>query len=1523
MFAPRQTIRIALALLAMTLGAPAVGQATTYYVRKSGNDANTGTAAAQAFRTIDKARQVMVKGDICWVGAGTYEETVKPNKKGTAAQPIKFIGDTTGAKTGDSGPVILASKSDWVIEANGADYNEFHYFTLQKASGFALLPAGALVMNTTGFAMVNCTIRNVLVGLTLEESDVFVTDCEIDDILITPVLAYRNNLTMTRTTIRDCGAYAAYHFALSPTDDLLKFVDCTIENNYAGPYCSKTKLHLENTTLVNNEEWGAILVDSGLTLVNMSGNSITGNGGGLYFSKSGAPDLSSGIDATDSLPDDYTVEGLHIANNASYGIYASNCIVRLIDTTIENHGSYAVALERAELRGGAGVVIRNNANGVIGWTEKNKRKVKVENVKISGNTEYGVVHYGEASLNELLEIKDCSIYDNGSWACYSEKGNVRISNSQLERNGSGVRVWRPTSSTHKGSCTISGSLIDDILVSDAVYAHYTALEVSDSTISDGIGYGIQALYADVTIEDSTIRNVGQDEGYAIYHHDEGPVSAGSPVLTLRNSSILDNYGGPYANKTHINLDNVVLAGNRFWALVVHYGNVTWTGANANIVQNNGYGLYVVGNDPGQATRHLQQWQFVDNGDYGVYAADCALVLENCVVERMTGWGMGLENASFQAINTPIQNNGKGIAIIIQAPNPSPVLVDVTVTNNAGEGISLESAPETPGGLTLQNCTITNNGGWGLLAYHGTVNMSATLFDDNQQGLYLERDPQFAGQGTHVMNGVTVRDVASGDGVYVAGSSLEMTNCVVTLCAQSGITCYGENVTLAFCTISDCGTDAGYAVYHYHPPDDPAARGDTVLDHCSITHNHTGPYAHQTDLTVNQTEIHSNTLWGLISHGGDLIVDISQRTLTNNGYGMYVEGNPSADGRVLEGWNLSNNGSYGVYAVDCDLKLVNCIVEEMDQWGVGLVRSTLTTVNSPIQHNGHGIEIESSAGSLQPLLTDVVVTANTGIGIQHITDPASPGTLSLVNCHVTLNGGYALLSSDASLSVAGSVFDGNQRGIRLEKDAALDGQGSYIFTGSAIRNHAAEAALFAQYSPLTLSDCELFGNAGHGIECYFGDLHAENTTFSNNGGTTGYGIFHVDNGLDPDQWAVLYVQACSFTANGGGVYADHSHLTIDACTIENNHSWAVGSAYGHLTFVNQAAAINNNGSGLLIVGNAPSGNRQLTNFNLSNNGDYGLFARNCDLVLTNCQLQGMQGWALGLDDATLTIVSTPIINNGNGVHVFTSATSRDPQLTGLYVANTQGYGVYHESDSNAPGTLTMRSCLIENYGQYGVVNMYGRLDLTDVQLIGDPTTSDNGIYCYYAPQLTGERIRIQNHEFWGLLSYGSNVTLRNSIIAHNDSGAYLFNDPDANTSAALLHVTFAENRSYGVVQHEGESTIINSIIATNSAGAVGLQVDGGIANHSHNLFDGYDEACAGTVMTSDEVQGPARFVDVAAGDFRLVGSSTAINRGADLTGVVVADYAGAARPMFGKWDLGAYEYTSPSESAHIVEWTEIQ
>ena len=59
------------------------------YVTKSGNDNNAGTQAAP-YLTISKAAQVAVAGDKVFIGAGTYEETLKPSNSGTASYPIVF-----------------------------------------------------------------------------------------------------------------------------------------------------------------------------------------------------------------------------------------------------------------------------------------------------------------------------------------------------------------------------------------------------------------------------------------------------------------------------------------------------------------------------------------------------------------------------------------------------------------------------------------------------------------------------------------------------------------------------------------------------------------------------------------------------------------------------------------------------------------------------------------------------------------------------------------------------------------------------------------------------------------------------------------------------------------------------------------------------------------------------------------------------------------------------------------------------------------------------------------------------------------------------------------------------------------------------------------------------------------------------------------------------------------------------------------------------------------------------------------
>ena len=64
--------------------------ATDYYVSTKGNDTNKGTLE-NPFRTIQKATKMMSAGDICYVRAGNYHETVAINElHGTAKRPIIF-----------------------------------------------------------------------------------------------------------------------------------------------------------------------------------------------------------------------------------------------------------------------------------------------------------------------------------------------------------------------------------------------------------------------------------------------------------------------------------------------------------------------------------------------------------------------------------------------------------------------------------------------------------------------------------------------------------------------------------------------------------------------------------------------------------------------------------------------------------------------------------------------------------------------------------------------------------------------------------------------------------------------------------------------------------------------------------------------------------------------------------------------------------------------------------------------------------------------------------------------------------------------------------------------------------------------------------------------------------------------------------------------------------------------------------------------------------------------------------------
>lgn len=114
----------------------------TYYVRKTGNDANSGLSAGLAKLTIQAAVNIATTaGDTVYVGAGSYREIVTLAASGSGGSPISIIGDYAGTQTGDAGIVrITGSDNDQsatraqCIVATGKSFIVVRGFTFDMAT---------------------------------------------------------------------------------------------------------------------------------------------------------------------------------------------------------------------------------------------------------------------------------------------------------------------------------------------------------------------------------------------------------------------------------------------------------------------------------------------------------------------------------------------------------------------------------------------------------------------------------------------------------------------------------------------------------------------------------------------------------------------------------------------------------------------------------------------------------------------------------------------------------------------------------------------------------------------------------------------------------------------------------------------------------------------------------------------------------------------------------------------------------------------------------------------------------------------------------------------------------------------------------------------------------------------------------------------------------------------------------------------------------------------------------------------
>ena len=102
----------------------------TYYVSEAGSDKNDGLDEKSAFRTLQKAGDLVKAGDTVYVMNGTYTNIYPnilsiENKHGTEAAPITFT-----AYPGQT-PVLEAHKNNWnAISITGSSYVVINGLTL-------------------------------------------------------------------------------------------------------------------------------------------------------------------------------------------------------------------------------------------------------------------------------------------------------------------------------------------------------------------------------------------------------------------------------------------------------------------------------------------------------------------------------------------------------------------------------------------------------------------------------------------------------------------------------------------------------------------------------------------------------------------------------------------------------------------------------------------------------------------------------------------------------------------------------------------------------------------------------------------------------------------------------------------------------------------------------------------------------------------------------------------------------------------------------------------------------------------------------------------------------------------------------------------------------------------------------------------------------------------------------------------------------------------------------------------------
>ena len=751
--------------------------ARTYYVRKRGNDRNSGTSRQRAFKTISRAfQQRLTYGDTVYIGAGIYTKSSSVRSLASASvggkksrgsgrggsspfltRPLRIVADTTGRLTGDRGAVVVAVADRWAVTvANNASVQfEGVTFGLPRRGGryYGVYANGASASVTA----VNCRFQNVYYGVLVNNGRLTASNC---DFIGNAYGAYGSN--SVNCALQNCRFNDATSIAAYLHGHNLSVSDCQFDQSKNGLLIrgvnSKSEVTLSRLTF-NKCHQGLYCQTVSLKPVRDNAISTSSCNYGVVLNQ-----CRSALEGVKSRGDTRPVSvyggqaslaRIEVTNAKSYGVYTANMEqLDLVDSRFNQTGSWAVHAHGRKMSISDSTFKRTKHGLYVRELSKTDAPV-LRNMTFNGCT-YGLRCDSSAvrvERKDRLAFSDCA-YAVTLIDCRSTLRGMDLSGAQ-----------RPLS-LHRGTAVVDGlvirtskslglysSAMDHLSVTNsqfgatgswALYAHGKNLSVSKSTfsgsrnglyvqetsgktrpvlnelgISKCAGTGLRVVSSTIDISKSS--NIRVDNcGYGICLEN---CTSNVGGLTLASSNIPF-----YLRGGRCRLDGVTIEKAGIYGLLA-YQMLEFSGTNVKCSGARSWGIYCYGQDFSLSD------STVSSCGHGVYVdgqgTNRSIPLANVSVQDNAGYGLYVKNASFHVVPKStlkvLRNRGTGLYL---AGKSIDLDADsgIEISDN-GVGVYANRTDVKMSGFKLKG------NGYGLLQYYGKLECRDSVVTGGRYGIY--------------------------------------------------------------------------------------------------------------------------------------------------------------------------------------------------------------------------------------------------------------------------------------------------------------------------------------------------------------------------------------------------------------------------------------------------------------------------------------------------------------------------------------------------------------------------------------------------------------------------------------------------------------------------------------------------------------------------------------------------------------------------------------------------------------------